>query len=181
MSAWSSFAWVLHDLGLATAVGGAIYGKFAFHPAARRIGDPQERDEVVDTAWKRFQALNLIAHGTVATTWFIGRHLLSGREAGPKARALTIAKDSLIGTSLVTGLASTVLGRVLSAKIERHEGPAEEAHENGSRRLERAVGVLGSANLATNAGVVAVTSLLAMQAGRSGRFAVVSHLSRFVP
>lgn len=178
-SKWSSLAWALHDLGLAIAVGGTVFGKLALHPAVRRIEDPQERDEVVDAAWSRFQVVNLAAHGVVATTWLVGRELLSGREAGGAARSLAIVKDSLIAASLASGIACTVLERALARRIARREGPAQEApgkHTDGSRRLERAVGVLGSANLAANAGVIGVTSLLAMQAGRSGRFALTSRM-----
>ena len=46
--------------------------------------------------------LNLAAHLAVLATWLPGRKLLSGREAGPLARSLTIAKDVLIGSSLAT-------------------------------------------------------------------------------
>lgn len=182
MGRWSQVAWVLHDLGLAIAVGGTLFGKLALHPAARRMQNAQERDELIGEAWSRFQALSLASHAAVAGTWLIGRTMLSGREAVRWSRPLVIAKDVLVGAGLASVVATAILGRVLGGRIAEHAGPAQESGgwqsapgDGRSRWLERVVGAVGSANLAADAGVMGLTSLLAVQAGRSGRFALRSY------
>ncbi len=54
----SSAAWVMHDLGLATNFGGALFGKVGLHPAVRQITSERERGEVVAEAWKGFSVLS---------------------------------------------------------------------------------------------------------------------------
>ena len=46
MSTLSTAAWAAHDVGLATAVGGTLYGRAALEPALHEIADPIERDRV---------------------------------------------------------------------------------------------------------------------------------------
>src|SRR5262249_3458905 len=89
MSALSPAAWAAHDVGLATAVGGTLYGRAALEPALHEIADPIERDRVSTAAWQKFSWINLVAHGVVAATWFAGRSMLSGREVSGPARSMT--------------------------------------------------------------------------------------------
>ena len=176
MPVLSSAAWVAHDVGLAAAIGGSLYGKTAMHPALRQLPDPDLRDQVADVAWRRFSWWNLAAHAVVAGTWLVGRSILSGREAGPEARTLTLVKDVCVATSVVTGLASVVLGRWLGRKTARQQGP-QRAHEGGERaalRIERVLNAVGDLNLAANVGALGTTALLAMQGSESPRFAITS-------
>jgi hypothetical protein len=192
MSTLSTAAWAAHDVGLATAIGGTLYGRAALEPALHEIADPAERDRVSTSAWQRFTWLNLAAHGVYAATWFVGRSMLSGREVSSTARSLTRFKDGLVIAGLVTGIGSAVLGRMLGKCVQRGEGPAQAREVGGAARtvaggnaqaertvaLQRAVGGLGIANLIANIATLGITAALAMEGSRSPRFVA---RSRYLP
>ena len=174
MAKLSSAAWIAHDVGLATALGGTLFGREALHPALREgIDDQLDRDRVADSAWRRFSWINLAAHGAMAATWFAGRSMLSGREVSRKARPLTVAKDALITASLATGLASVVLGRILGRRI-RNQVTLEQREK--VETLRRAVGATGLVNLFANIGILGITTALSMQAAKSQKFGLISRL-----
>jgi len=181
MSTLSTAAWAAHDVGLATAVGGTLYGRAALEPALHEIADPIERDRVATAAWQKFSWINLAAHGVVAATWFVGRAMLSGREVSGPARSMTRIKDGLVIASLVTGIGTAVLGRMLGQCARRGEGPAQVREAGGTARggertvaLQRVVGGLGIANLIANIGTLGITAALAMEGSRSPKFAMRS-------
>src|SRR3569833_41595 len=69
MSKLSTSAWILHNLGLATSIGGNLFGQGAIQPAlAKDVEDEQQRAQISDDAWSRFSWWNLAAHDVVATT-----------------------------------------------------------------------------------------------------------------
>jgi hypothetical protein len=173
MAKLSSAAWIAHDVGLATIIGGTVFGRQAFQPALQEVGDERERDRLSETAWRRFSWVNLAAHGVMAVTWFAGRRMLSGREVSPASRQLTLIKDGLVIASVVTGVASVLLGRMLG-KRTRDVELATERDERINQGLRKAVGILGMTNLVVNAGVGSVTTALAMEASQSLPFAIVS-------
>ena len=174
MAKLSSAAWIAHDVGLATALGGTLFGREALHPALREgIDDQLDRDRVADSAWRRFSWINLAAHGAMAATWFAGRTMLSGREVTRAARPLTVAKDALITASLATGLASVVLGRILGKRV-RNQITLEQREQ--VETLRRAVGATGLVNLAANIGILGITTALSMQAAKSQKFGFISRL-----
>ena len=174
----SSTAWILHDLGLATSIGGTIFGRTALEPALREVTAAQERDRASDVAWRRFSWVNLAAHGAMAVSWMVGRSMLTGEEVSRTARGLVRTKDALVAASVASGVASVVLGRALGRRASRGLGPERARETDGSadrearrtRALERAVGALGIVNLAANTGVAAVTTVLAMEGSQSLRF-----------
>ena len=179
MGTLSSAAWAAHDVGLAAAIGGTLFGRAALEPALEDIQSPVERDRVSADAWGRFSWWNLAAHGVFAGTWLIGRGMLSGREVSGRARKLTKVKDGLMLASLVTGVSSILFGRWMGRRSERGLGPEEvrsedaERTEQDSKRtyaIERAVGALGMVNLLTNIGIASITSILALEANKSVRF-----------
>jgi len=180
MAKLSSAAWIAHDVGLATAIGGTMFGREALEPALDEISDRHQRAQVSNVAWRRFSWLNLAGHVAVAATWFVGRSMLSGRAVSKTARTLTLAKDGLIVASLATGLASMILGRVLgsrtahNAAIATNSSGTSDAYGPAHDRLRTAVGTLGIANLAANIGIVGVTAALSMEASQSLPFSVVS-------
>ena len=163
----SSAAWVAHDVGLAAAIGGQLYGTNAMHPALKRIPDPDQRDQVADIAWRRFSWWNLAAHAVVAATWIAGRTMLTGREAGKHARRLTIAKDALVGIAVATGIGTVVLGRILGRKARHLQGPQ---HLRVGAALERLCKRVADVNLIANLGALGTTAVLAMEASESPRF-----------
>jgi uncharacterized membrane protein len=177
MAKLSTAAWVVHDLGLASAFGGQLFGKMALEPAVSAVQDRRQRGEVEDRAWRRFSGWNSAALLASAVTWFVGRKLLSGREVSGIARGLTLVKDGLVGSAVGLGVANIVVGQAL-AKAQREEEAAapgilgNDASESPTRvrRLHTAANVLGSVQLGVVAGILAVTSMLAMEGSRSLRF-----------
>lgn len=173
----STAAWAAHDVGLAAAIGGSLFGQIAFEPALDEVSSPQERDRLSTDAWRRFSWVNLLAHGIVAGSWFIGRRMLSGREVTGTARTLTRVKDGFVIASLVTGIACNIVGRMLGKKTDEGMGPQEmrdraggEAIAKKTMALERITNALGTANIISNVAVLGVTSALAMEASKSARF-----------
>ena len=170
-------------MGLATAIGGTMFGREALAPALSEIPDRRQRDQVSAVAWRRFSWLNLAGHVAVAATWFAGRSMMSGRSVSKTARTLTLAKDALVVASVATGLTSMILGRVLGARTSREprfatnsSSPSGMSDELGpsTERLRRAVGALGMANLAANLGIAGVTAALSMEASQSLPFSILS-------
>ncbi|HEY0252351.1 MAG TPA: hypothetical protein VGC41_12540 [Kofleriaceae bacterium] len=176
MSKVSTTSWILHNLALATSIGGTLFGQGAFQPALEKdVEDEQQRARVSDDAWSRYSWWNLASHGLVAVTWLAGRTLLSGREVSGKARALTHVKDVLVVASLLTGVSSVIVGKTLGekAKAQQDEGRTSDATVDG---LRRAVKTLGIANIAANAATGAVTTMLSMEGAKSLPFAAISRL-----
>lgn len=167
MPALSSAAWVVHDAGLAASIGGTLFGRAALEPALCEISDPHERDLASARAWKRFAYLDVASHLAFAVPWIVGRRMRTGREVSAAARALTRAKDALVGVSLVTGIASHVLGKRLGDRIEEGEELREGSRP---RRLQRVIGALGNLNLFVNTTILGITALLAMEGSKSVRF-----------
>lgn len=181
MGTLSTAAWAAHDVSLATAAGGVLFGRAALHPALGEITSPAERDRVSASAWSRFAWLNLAAHGVMAASWIAGRTMLSGREVTGRARNLTLLKDGLVAASLLTGIGSNVVGFMVGKQTEKHRGPAEVKsgavpEDKKTLALSKATAVLGTANLIANAALVGVTSLLAMEGSKSTRFSLFSRL-----
>jgi hypothetical protein len=183
-SALSTTAWVVHDLGLATSVGGAIFGKAGLHPAVRNIRSKDERGLVTSEAWKDFTPINLLSHVAVVLTWMTGRTALNGRFIDRDTRTLVRVKDALIGTYFIAGLTSAGAGYALSRSrdgqapaVEAGGEPAEETPER-ARNLQRVSDVSGYVNLVAGAAVIGITAVLAMKAGRSTKW---SFLSRMLP
>jgi hypothetical protein len=177
MATLSTAAWAAHDVGLAAAIGGTLFGQLALEPALDEVSSPEERDRLSTDAWRRFSWVNLAAHAVVAGTWFIGRNMLSGREVTGTARTLTRLKDGLVIASLATGIACNVFGRLLGRKSDDAMGPEAMKDRTGGEQagkstvaLERVVSALGTANLVSNVAVLGVTSALAMEASKSARF-----------
>jgi hypothetical protein len=94
-------------------------------------------------------------------------------------------KDALIATSLVTGVASTVLGWKGITEEGSDEptaadetgAPVEEAPPR-AKIAHKATNVLGTINLIALGGILGITALLAMKSSSSAKFAVQS---RFLP
>jgi hypothetical protein len=183
MATASTTAWVLHDLGLAAGFGGSLFGKLALGPAVEAVESKVERGRVLEKAWSGFQGVQIASLATMAGTWLVGRSLVSGRSAGRDVRHLVVTKDALVGTAVVTGIVTSIVGAMLSHEHAKQNGvpmisggkPAAETPPRAAF-LQRVVNVLGDVNLAVLAGVLGVTTVLAMKSGESSRWAVISRL-----
>jgi hypothetical protein len=162
-----------HDWGLASWLGGSMYGQFALNPSVSKISDLRERGKVVNAAWNGYNVINALSLGAVAVGWFASRltetrpDRLTGRE-----RDLAKVKDGLTVAALATGAASAVEGARLASMepegavpVERGTKPAEETPKPAAR-IQRMLGALGIANIASGVGLVVVNAMLA-QIGHS--------------
>jgi hypothetical protein len=96
MATLSTTAWVLHDLGLAAGFGGNLFGQLALNPAVKAIESREQRGKVTHVAWDRYKLVNAVSLAAMASTWLIGRLVLSGREVGRASRNVTLLKDGLV-------------------------------------------------------------------------------------
>lgn len=183
MATLSTTAWVLHDLGLAAGFGGNLFGQLALNPAVKVIDSKEERSKVTHVAWDRYKTVNAIALAAMGGSWLAGRTALSGREVGRASRNLTLLKDGLVIGAFASGVGALVTGTMLDSArsgdqpIESGHSPARETPPRVAR-LQRTVNTLGALNIAFEAGVLALTTVLAMKAGKSTKW---SFLSRFLP
>lgn len=180
MATLSTTAWVLHELGLAAGFGGNLFGQIALNPAVAEIQSKRERGKVTHVAWDRYKAINGASLALMAGTWIIGRTMLDGREVGRTSGALTVTKDVLVGGALVGGIGAMVFGRMLDHEMQIsnepvHSGsrPAAETRKRVAD-LQKLTNGLGRLNVVMNAAVLAVTTVLAMKAGRSSRWTLLS-------
>jgi hypothetical protein len=169
-------ALTLHNLGLAAGFGGSLFGQMALHPAVRTIDDTKERGELLNKAWQGFSPVNAIALGSVALTWIIGRSAISGGEIDDETRGLVLAKDALVALYTVTGLGALIVGRVWGQReppVEAGGVPSAETPEADVKAL-KAVNWLGRVNIIGAAGIIALTAILNIKAGRSHKWSLLS-------
>ena len=180
MATLSTTAWVLHDLGLAAGFGGSLFGQFALNPAVGSISSTEERSLVLGRAWNGYRVIQGVSLGAAAASWFLGRRLLSGRAFGKDVRRLVLAKDILFGAAVANGIANMITGGRLARRrgYLASGGVGEPSGEAAPTRMRRVSTILGSTNLLLAAGVIGITSILAMKTGRSARF---SFIDRFLP
>ena len=184
MTKLSTAAWVAHELGLAASFGGLLFGKLALNPNLDVLESKPERGKLLNKAWNRYNAVNIVSTGTAIATWLAGRGGIKGRMIDEEARNLVLAKDALLATAAVTGLASVVNGLRLARQapegatpIDSGVTPAPEMSDETAGLL-RVVNVLGDVNIAVLGGVIAVSTILSMKANESLRWSLVS---RFLP
>jgi len=182
MATLSTTAWVLHDLGLAAGFGGNLFGQLALNPAVASVGSKRDRGKVTHVAWDRYKAVNAAALVAVAGTWLVGRTFLSGREVGRHARRLTIAKDVLVAGAFIGGVGAMITGTALDRAMMESSSAIESGHEAAPEtpakvsKLQKVVNTFGTLNLVMQAAVLATTTVLAMKAGKSGRWAFLAEL-----
>ncbi len=183
MTKLSTAAWVAHELGLATSLGGLLFGKLALNSNLDAVESKPDRGRLLNKTWNRYNVVNALSVGTAIATWLAGRSSISGRFALDKeANNLVRTKDALLATAAATGLASMVSGLALTRQAP--EGaipigsgltPAPETSDEAARLLRR-VNVLGNVNIAVLGTVIAVSTILSMKANKSLRWSLASRL-----
>ncbi|MEA2290542.1 MAG: hypothetical protein QOD55_2539 [Solirubrobacteraceae bacterium] len=160
-----------HDLGLAGMVGGTMFGRMALHPAVANISDPRERGEVVNAAWRRYGVVNSLGLASVTAGWAGARAAeAADRNLSPQERRLARAKDGLVATVFVCGLASAVEGMRFARQAPGGAVPLADGSHPGpdtperAARLKRRLNVLGALTMTAEVGLVVVNAALA-QAG----------------
>jgi hypothetical protein len=159
-----------HDWGLASWLGGSMFGQFALNPAVAKIEDKRERGKVVNAAWNGYNLINALSLGSVALGWFASRLTETRPDRLTKEeRNLAMAKDGFTLAALATGIASGVQGARLAREapegavpIERGTKPTEDTPREAARTQRRLAG-LGILNIASGVGLVVVNALLAQR------------------
>ena len=161
---------VAHDWGLASWLGGSMYGKFALNPAVARINDRRERGKVVNAAWNGYNLINAASLASVALGW-LGSRLTETRpdRLSERERKLATAKDGFTAAALVTGVASGIQGARLAKQapegavpIERGTKPAADTPSTAAK-AQRSLGKLGLLNIVSGVGIVATNAMLSQE------------------
>ncbi len=156
----------LHNIGMATWVGGTIFGRYALNPAVRRVASHAERGAVANDAWNRFNALNAVAL-TVVGAGHVGGRLselrfsnLSEREK-PLVRAMDVFTVAGVTTGVLTGIQGRRLARQGAdgaVPVETGATPAVDTPEQAAR-IQKSINALGRVNLVSGLGLVTSTGL----------------------
>ena len=158
----------VHDWGLASYLGGTMYGKFALNPAVRTIPNKSDRGKVANTAWNSYNLINAASLAAVGLGWGAAR----ATEARPdrlsdKERTLAQIKDGFAASTILLGVASGILGGRLARQapdgavpVESGVEPAEET-PRAAARIQRSLGVLGNASILSGVGLVVSNAVLA--------------------
>ncbi len=160
-----------HDWGLASWLGGAMFGKFALNPAVRLISDKTDRGRVTNAAWNGYNVINGLSLAAVAVGWGAARLTESRPDRlTDREEALAKLKDGFTLAAVVTGVATGAQGGRLAKQapqgavpIESGTKPAPETPKPAAS-IQRTIGFLGNANIASGVGLVIVNALLAQAA-----------------
>lgn len=163
----SSLGRAAHDAGLATLLGGNLYGRMAMHPALADVSDAAERGRVLNRAWRRYGWLNSAGLVAVVGGW-VGARLNEARPSSLSARErkLALAKDASVAAVALTGIGTAVTGIRFSktapdgaVPLEDGNSPAPETPE-AATRLKRRVNALSTASAISELSLVAVNAAL---------------------
>lgn len=156
-----------HDVGLAGLLGGTLFGRLALHPSVTEIANPAERGKVVNAAWRRYGAVNVLSLAAVVSGWAGAR---AGEAAdarlSPPERRLARVKDALVGAVAVTGVASAVAGVRFSHIAPGGAVPLDDGDHaapgagEAARRAKARLNALGLAALTAELSLVAVNAAL---------------------
>ena len=157
-----------HDWGLASYLGGVMFGKFALPGAVRALPDKTDRGTVTNRAWNGYNAINAVSLAAVAGGWAAAR----ATEARPdrltqRERLLATIKDGFVASTVVSGALSGVQGARLAKQgpngavpMETGVIPAEETPSSAAR-IQRSLGWLGNLSIASGVGLVITNAILA--------------------
>ena len=182
--ALTSTAYALHNLGLAAGFGGSLFGRLAFNPSVHVIKDHTERGAVVTRAWSRYNWMSSVGMGATALTWLIGRSFISAPSFDKTGRALTLAKDVALGTTIAVGGASIVCNQLLSKIEPEGRVDIDAGNEASARTPEKArklittLNVLGNIGLFASAAVIAIDAALTLRGSRSSKWRMIA---KFLP
>ena len=159
-----------HDIGIATLLGGNLFGRRAMHPALEWISSPEERGKVTNAAWRRYGAFNSAGLAAVVVGWAGARATETGdRYLTPRERTLARAKDAAVAAVAVTGVASAIEGvrfarSAPGGAVPLHSGSEPSAATpEGPARTKRVLNALGQASAVAEVALVAVNAALAQE------------------
>ncbi len=157
-----------HDWGLASYLGGAMFGKFALNPAVRVIDSKSDRGKVANAAWNGYNVINVLSLAAVGTGWGAARltearpDRLTGRE-----RDLAKVKDGFVISTVLAGIVSGIQGARLAKQAPEGAVPVESGVEpapetpRSAASIQRSLGVLGNVSILSGVGLVVTNAILA--------------------
>lgn len=157
-----------HDVGLAAWLGGTMFGKFAHNPSLVKISSHSERGSVANAAWNGYNPVNALGLGAAGLGWGAARLTeTQNSNLTDRERALSKAKDALMGAAVLTGVVNGIQGARLAKQapdgavpIESGTKPAADTPP-AAARIQRSLGVLGNVNIAVGVSLIAVNAVLA--------------------
>jgi hypothetical protein len=162
-----------HDIGLAGLLGGNLFGRLALHPSVTRISDKGERGQVVNAAWRRYGAVNSVSLAALVAGWLGARLNEAGpSRLSPEERRLAAAKDALVATVAVSGLATAVQGMRFARQAPGGAVPLDDGDHaapeatQAQKRAKRRLNALGMVALASELGLAGVNAALNQQSFR---------------
>jgi uncharacterized membrane protein len=174
---------IVHNLSLAVAYGGPLFGKYALRPAVLEdaAAKPVERGKILEDAWSRFSKINRRAHLAIGVTWLLERHAIKTHISDQHTRKLVALKDVLVSGVLVTGLANTIAGEMMKRDFPNGvpiPAAGNTTPENAAK-IERYVTffrIMGSLNMALVGGSIALGPVITAAAFRASRRSLISRL-----
>lgn len=167
MAERNTWARTLHDLGLATWMGGSLMGAVALNAAAKQASEPTERIRVANAGWARWTPINaagIAAYGAgAAMLMWANKGRLAGQAGVGRA---TVAKNIL---SLVT-LGATAYSRALGQRLMEYDKvPVEDGTTpvqdtpSEVQKIQRQLKVLQYAIPAHVGSLIAINALMSEQ------------------
>lgn len=159
----SNTAKIAHNLGLATWFGGALFRQVALNPTIERISDRNERGRVLNEAWGRFNAANVVAVVATLLTWRLGG---LKDDAELRVPALMRVKNLQLGGAAATGIASSILGVRIAKQSSEGDTPVESGTQPAPNTpqepasSQRLFSLTGTSNLALLVGVIAFSAVI---------------------
>lgn len=163
----NTLARTMHDLGLATWLGGSLMGAVGLNAAAAEVTEPTERLRVANAGWARWTPVN--AAGIAAH--LLGGVVLTGANKG-RLRAQRGVARAAMAKKIVTALtiAATGYSRVLGQRLmEQEKTPVRDGTSPTSETppevssIQRQLKILQYALPAHVAVLVALTALMGEQ------------------
>jgi hypothetical protein len=157
---------VLHNIGMAAWVGGALFGRVALNPSLARISSHAERGAVANAAWNAYNVVNATSLAAVGMGHIGGRLTeLRSSNLSDREKPFVWAMDAFTTAGVLTGAVSAVQGARLARQaaagavpVETGTKPAPETPAQAAW-IQRSLDVLGLVNIASGLGLVAAAGL----------------------
>jgi hypothetical protein len=157
---------MLHNVGMAAWVGGALFGRVAHNPSLSRISSRAERGAVTNAAWNAYNVVNAPALTAVGLGHLGGRLTeLRSSHLSDRERPFVRAMDAFTAIGVTTGVLSAIQGARLARQapggavpVETGTQPAPETPA-AAARIQNSLNVLGLVNVASGVGLVAAAGL----------------------
>lgn len=168
----------IHNLALATALGGPIFAITGLRRAIlNQVDDEKQRGRVMTDAWRAFNKVNVPAHLVFTATWLVERKAIRKMHLDARTQRLIAVKDVLVTGALLTGLANVAAGKQL--RRDYPDGVPISTKPSTDPRLaryRRFFTVMGPANLFFIGASIAIGPAIGVGIVRSTKLNIVKRL-----